>query len=138
MARETKSTILVAIIGAMSAVVIAVITTYGTIAVSAPEALKVKKELEDISDLQKIANLPIGTIVPSMLYPSQFAKAVGDLDRTTSHWVLADGQKDITTSQYGQLSNKTKTPDLRGMFLRGVNEGRDDGEQDPVERKPGV
>jgi hypothetical protein len=134
MDRETKSTILVSIIGAMSAVVIAVITTYGTIAVSAPEAKRVKKELEEISDLKLIANLPIGTIVPSMLPPSKFAKAVGDLERTTIEWVLADGQKDITTSQYGQLSDKTKTPDLRGVFLRGMNE---DGGRDPDDREPG-
>ncbi len=137
MKEQTKSTVLIAMISAISAVVIAVITTYGTIAVSEPEAKKVKKELEEISDLQLIANLPIGTIVPSMLGPSTFAKAVGDLDRTTSEWVLADGQSIAATSRYGQLSNKTKTPDLRGMFLRGVNEGRKDGEQDPDDRKPG-
>ena len=134
---QTKSTVLIAMISAISAVVIAVITTYGTIAVSEPEAKKVKKELKEISDLQLIANLPIGTIVPSMLGPSTFAKAVGDLDRTTSKWVLADGQSIAATSRYSQLSNKTKTPDLRGMFLRGVNEGRKDGEQDPDDRKPG-
>jgi hypothetical protein len=29
------------------------------------------------------------------------------------------------------------TPDLRGVFLRGVNEGRGDGKQDPDERKAG-
>jgi len=127
MARETKSTILVAIIGAMSAVVIAVITTYGTIAVSAPKTKALKEEL----DLKKIVNLPIGTIVPSMLQPTEFAKAVGDLDRETIEWALADGQKDITNSLYGQLSGRTYTPDLRGMFLRGMNEGRNDGKQDP-------
>jgi len=117
MARETKNTILVAIIGAMSAVVIAVITTYGTIAVSAPKTKALKEEL----DLKKIANLPIGTIVSSMLKPTEFAKAVGDLDRETIEWVLADEQKDITNSLYGQLSGRTNTPDLRGMFLRGMN-----------------
>ncbi len=42
MAKETKSTILIATISAISAIVIAVITTYGTIAVSAPEDKKVK------------------------------------------------------------------------------------------------
>ena len=90
MAGETKSTILIAIISAISAVVVAVITTYGTIAVSEPEAKKVKKELEEISDLQRIANLPIGTIVPSMLPPSLFAKVVGDpsvFDPEKSKWV---------------------------------------------------
>ena len=140
MAGETKSTILIAIISAISAVVVAVITTYGTIAVSEPEAKKVKKELEEISDLQRIANLPIGTIVPSMLPPSLFAKVVGDpsvFDPEKSKWVLADKQKDITNSRYGQLlNNRRYTPDLRGIFLRGMNEGRIDGDPDD-NRKPG-
>ena len=131
MATETKSTISIAIISAISAVVIAVITTYGTIAVSAPEAKKVKKELEEISDLKLITNLPIGTIVPSMLEPTVFAEAVGDVDRDTPDWVLADGDKDITNSLYGQLSHNRTPPDLRGVFLRGMNEGRNDGKQDP-------
>ncbi|MBN1932888.1 MAG: hypothetical protein JW786_14895 [Desulfobacterales bacterium] len=135
MSEGTKSTILIAIISAVSAIVVAVITTYGTIAVSEPEAKRVKKELEEISDLQQIANLPIGTIVPSMLHPSLFAKVVGDpsvFDPEKSSWVLADKQKDITRSRYGKLLNNTRyTPDLRGMFLRGMNEGRNDGKQDP-------
>ena len=135
MAGESKSTILIAIISAISAVVVAVITTYGTIAVSQPEAKKVKKELEEISDLQLITNLPVGTIVPSMLQPSLFSEVVGDpsvFNPEKNKWVLADEQKDITRSRYGKLLNNTRyTPDLRGMFLRGMNEGRDDGKQDP-------
>jgi len=134
MAGESKSTILIAIISALSAVVVALITTYGTIAVSQPEAKKVKKELEEISNFQLIANLPVGTIVPSMFQPSLFAEAVGDpsvFDPAKSKWVLADGQKDITRSRYGKwLGNTRFTPDLRGMFLRGMNEGRDDGKED--------
>lgn len=142
MKKQTKSTVMIAMISAISAVVIAVITTYGTIAVSEPEAKKVKKELEEISDLQLIANLPIGTIVPSMLHPSLFAKVVGDppvFNPEKSKWVLADKEKDITISRYGKLFNNTRyTPDLRGMFLRGMNEGRNDGEQDPdQDRTPG-
>jgi len=141
MAEGSKSTILIAIISAVSAIVVAVITTYGTIAVSAPEAKKVKEELKDISNLEKIANLPIGTIVPSMLPPSLFAEIVGDPDPSVfdprkSKWVLADG-RDIRISQYGKLSGNTETPDLRGMFLRGLNEGRKDDRQDPDVRKPG-
>ena len=81
----------------------------------------------DDERLLKRLRLPIGTIVPSMLDPNEFAEAVGDPNRTT--WVLADGN-DITDSQYGKLSKKKNTPDLRGMFLRGVNEGRKDGKQD--------
>lgn len=52
MAQETKSTILIAIISAISAIFVAAITTYGTIAVSAPEAKKLKEELKVI-DLER-------------------------------------------------------------------------------------
>jgi len=140
-AQETRSTILIALISAVSAIIVAVITTYGTIAVSKPEAKKLKDELRMI-DLEKISNLPIGTIAPSMLHPGLFARAVGDpsvFDPEKSKWVLADGQKDITNSQYGKLLVNTRfTPDLRGMFLRGLNEGRTDDRRDPDERQPGV
>jgi hypothetical protein len=140
MAGESKSTLLVAMVSAISAVFVAGITTYGTIAVSEPEAKRVKKELAEISELQLIANLPIGTIVPSMLQPSLFAKVVGDpsvFDPEKSKWVFADKQKDITISRYGQLlNNRRYTPDLRGVFLRGMNEGRIDGDPDH-DRRPG-
>jgi len=98
----------------------------------------IKDELGKISDMKKIANLPIGTIAPSMLDPSKFAEAVGDPNRTT--WVLADGN-DVTDSQYGKLllskntsstSNTISTPDLRGMFLRGMNVN---GGQDPEQNR---
>lgn len=91
--------------------------------------------LEEILRLKKIANLPVGTIVASMLEPSKFAEAVGDPNRKINEWQLADGKPIAATSRYGQLSGKTKTPDLRGMFLRGMNEGRKDGKQDPEQNR---
>jgi len=125
MVKETKSTIMVATISAVSAIVIALITTIGTIVVSAPEAKRVKKELEGISGL-KIVNLPIGTIVASLLQPSRFAEEVGDpsvFDPKESKWALAVGKdgEDIATSKYGKKLVMAYTPDLRGMFLRGMN-----------------
>lgn len=105
------------------------------------DAKEIRKGLGEISELQKIANLPIGTIIPSMLDSSLFAKAVGDspdFDSIKSKWVLADGQKDLTHSKYHRLTGESYTPDLRGMFLRGLNVGRDDGKQDPEQdRTPG-
>ena len=184
MARDARSTIVVAAISALSAVAIALITTYGTIAVSAPKVRQVKEGLQTISasasqvedaqqrlqavsagvqdmqrelkglsasvrdakqelqglpDLARIANLPIGAIVPSMLPPSLFAREVGDpsvFDPEKSKWVLADSRQDITLSRYGQLlGNTARTPDLRGMFLRGMNV---EGGADPDVRKAGV
>lgn len=102
--------------------------------------------LEEISDIEKIANLPIGTIISSMLDPKSFPAAVGERpgsDPVESKWVLADG-RDVTESRYGKLllsndtsSNTVSAPDLRGMFLRGMNAGRKDGMQDPDKRKAG-
>jgi hypothetical protein len=89
--------------------------------------------LKEIIDLKKIAYLPIGTILPSMLDPNSFAAAVGDppvFDPVKSKWVLADG-RDVTDSQYGKLFGN-ETPDLRGMFLRGMNVN---GGQDPNQNR---
>ena len=95
----------------------------------------IEAELTKVSELDKIANLPIGTIMPSMLEWSSFAETVGDpydFDEKVSRWVLADGRQDITKTRYGKLLGNTRhTPDLRGMFLRGMNDGRNDGKQDP-------
>ena len=77
--------------------------------------------------------LPIGTVIASMLAPADFAKEVGDpisFDDKNSRWTLADG-RDIGASKYKTSALSSKVPDLRGMFLRGLNVGRSDGLQDP-------
>ncbi|MHC4546096.1 MAG: hypothetical protein ACYS9C_18355 [Planctomycetota bacterium] len=84
--------------------------------------------LNEIIQLKKIAYLPIGTILPSMLDPNTFAKAVGDppvFDPVKSKWALAD-KREVTDANYGKFIGNI-TPDLRGMFLRGmnVNNGQD-------------
>jgi hypothetical protein len=79
-------------------------------------------------------SLPVGAIIASMLPPDSFAKSVGDpldFDPAKSKWVLANGTYDISRSTYRALSGKRLPPDLRGMFLRGVNAGRNDGKEDP-------
>lgn len=102
-------------------------------------AKEIKKELGTVSDIKKSANLPIGSIISSMLDSSRFAETVGDdtnsFKSTKNKWVLADGQKDLTGSKYHELTGKKHTPDLRGMFLRGMNVGRDDGKQDPKQER---
>lgn len=50
-----------------------------------------------------------------------------ELDST---WVLADG-RNVAGSDYATLTGQTNIPDLRGMFLRGRNNGRSDGWQNP-------
>jgi hypothetical protein len=86
--------------------------------------------------------VPVGTIVASFLNPAAFAKAVGDppLDKQKQYlsadsdfpvrWRLADTQEIIGTI-YSRDTGEEKLPDLRGMFLRGMNCGRDDGNEDP-------
>jgi len=77
--------------------------------------------------------LPVGTIVASMLSPTEFAQEVGDpavFDARVSRWTLANG-RDVSLSKYKTAALSLTVPDLRGMFLRGMNHGRNDGLQDP-------
>ena len=68
------------------------------------------------------ATLPIGTIISSMLKPATIGIKYGD------KWVLADGRRVSPKSEYTKLTGETTLPDLRGMFIRGMNEGRKDGD----------
>jgi hypothetical protein len=67
---------------------------------------------------------PIGMIVPSMLTLAQFQAING----TT--WVLANGAS-VSGSAYATITGNSTVPDLRGMFLRGKNNGRADTNEDP-------
>ncbi len=87
------------------------------------------------------SELPIGTIISSVLDPNQFANQVGDppvFEMEKSKWTLADG-KDLSKTKYATLStNNNKAPDLRGVFLRGINCGKTGENCDPDgERNPG-
>ena len=63
-------------------------------------------------------------IVPSMLTEVQFQSENG------LSWILADGRS-VTGSRYASITGSSTIPDLRGMVLRGKNNGRSDGNQDP-------
>lgn len=76
------------------------------------------------SSLTRTDSSPIGMIVPSMLTEAQFQSLNG------SSWVLAQGQT-ATGTAYASITGQSTVPDLRGMFLRGKNNGRADGQQDP-------
>lgn len=77
-----------------------------------------------IRDIDQRLPLPVGTIVASMLKPSEFAQYVGDpgdFGKSTSTWVPADG-REVDGSTYAKAtSGQVRVPDLRGMFLRGLN-----------------
>lgn len=66
---------------------------------------------------------PVGMIVASMLTEAQFQSLNG------SSWVLAAGQS-VAGTLYATVTGNTTAPDLRGMILRGKNNGRVDGQQD--------
>lgn len=55
--------------------------------------------------------LPVGSIIHSMLSPAQFANEMGDV------WVLADGRS-VAGSRYQAVQGSSTVPDLRGAFLR--------------------
>lgn len=84
--------------------------------------------------------LPIGTIVASVVEPAIFSELAGDpggFEPTRSVWVPADG-RDVSGSAYAaQHPGTTRVPDLRGLFLRGLNRFqpldplREDGLLDP-------
>jgi rhizosphere induced protein len=90
----------------------------------------------DVNQLSK--PVPVGTILPYAGYPTS----------VPSGWMLCKGQA-LDNKQYGELfkvinyiwgkkGTQFKLPDLRGMFLRGVNYTRDDKFKDPKasERNP--
>lgn len=67
--------------------------------------------------------LPVGTILASMLPEGQFNQETG------GGWVLADGRL-AEGARYATLTGNTKVPDLRGMFLRGLNIDGEGGDPD--------
>lgn len=67
---------------------------------------------------------PIGAIQSALLTEAQFQAQFG------TSWVLADG-RNVAGSKYATITLNATIPDLRGMVLRGKNNGRGDGNQDP-------
>jgi hypothetical protein len=66
----------------------------------------------------------IGELRSAMLSEADFQSQFG------TEWVLADGA-DVTGSKYHTLIGDTTIPDARGLSLRGKNNGRVDGNQNP-------
>lgn len=71
---------------------------------------------------------PVGTILESMLTEAQFQTQLGNPSPAT--WVLADGRSAVGTT-YQSITGFSTVPDLRGIFTRGKNNGRSDGNQNP-------
>jgi hypothetical protein len=74
--------------------------------------------------------LPVGSVVPTFLTEAQYQAEVGN-----TKWVLADGRSSAGT-EFATLTGLTTIPDLRGNGLRGKNNGRVDGNQNPAGEQP--
>ncbi|MEN8264654.1 MAG: hypothetical protein ABFR82_14470 [Nitrospirota bacterium] len=77
---------------------------------------KLKKDIKRLEQIQLPMDFPVGTIISSMLPYKKFQKAAGAL------WKPADGRNVSARSRYTKLTGKKTLPDLRGMFLRGLNQ----------------
>lgn len=64
--------------------------------------------------------LPVGSVVASMLTEGQFQGAA------STGWILADG-RNVAGSDFALLTGFSTVPDLRGVFVRGKNNGRSTG-----------
>lgn len=72
--------------------------------------------------------LPVGSVVASMLTEAQFQAQTGSPSPAT--WILCDGRS-IAGSLFQSVTGNTNVPDLRGIMIRGKNNGRADGNQNP-------
>jgi hypothetical protein len=67
----------------------------------------------------------VGDVRSSFLTEAQFQSLNG------TGWILADN-RDVTGSAFHAITGLTTAPDCRGVGLRGKNNGRSDGNQDPA------
>lgn len=109
-----KQGALVAVLSALVGLLSAVLTLY-TQAASIVDPLVESRIRKDFA--------PVGTIVASQLPPVEFAKATGETegdDFSKRTWILADGRK-VTGTVFAKLTGDKAVPDLRGVFLRGLD-----------------
>lgn len=74
------------------------------------------------------AALPVGTVVYSMLNASTFSSQ----QPAGQTWILADGRSIAGLNlAFENLTQSSTIPNLLGVFVRGKNNGRSDGNQNP-------
>jgi len=125
--------IIVALIGALASIAVAWITATQSAKPVAREAVG-----------DELAVL-VGTVIVSLVPPEKLAEISEDsrgLNPTKARWLPADG-RDVLGSRYAEFI-ETSVPDLRGLFLRGLNRSEQgrvrSGEVaalDDATRKPG-
>lgn len=72
-----------------------------------------------------------GSVLPSKMTLAQFQAVMG------VGWVLADGAVSPPSSKYFLITGFANIPDLRGLFARGYNNGKNTGYFDPDGRTLG-
>ena len=77
---------------------------------------QLEKNINDEFQKRELKAFPVGTIIASMLEFEKFQSVVGNA------WKPADGRKVSSKSKYAKLTGNATLPDLRGMFLRGLNQ----------------
>lgn len=77
---------------------------------------QLEKNIKNEFQTVKLKALPVGTIIASILEFKKFKNVAGNA------WKPADGRKVSAKSKYATLTGNTTLPDLRGMFLRGLNQ----------------
>ncbi len=96
----------------------------------------IEKKVSQINKLNvsgRIETIPVGTVLSSIIRPELFYS----LNNKKSQWVLADG-RNVEGSRYHVSTSQNVVPDMRGLFLRGVNENRSDSFSDrDLNRKVG-
>lgn len=95
--------------------------------------LELERERKEIERVKAVLEpLPPGTVIASVLEPKLFLS-----EGREEKWRLADASAIPPGSKYGTLvanasiASIDRLPDLRGVFLRGLNTGRKDGREDP-------
>jgi hypothetical protein len=114
------STGLVSMMGAQS---VSVPNTFA--AGDAISAAKVNANFQALVTAVSDNLVPIGTIIASTLTQAQMDAQCG-----AGLWAIADGS--AAPAAYATATGQPNLPDLRGQFLRGLNNGRTDGKQDPA------
>jgi hypothetical protein len=125
---KTSDKIWIAVITGIVSIVTAGITTFGVIRNNSSGIAESQDKLAAVN--AQIAGIkpevPVGTVIASLLDEREFAKAVGDpddFDTRTSKWTLADG-KTVPGTEWAKLRVNSPVPNLCGVFLRGKNNSK--------------
>ena len=83
-------------------------------------------QIVERSDVGFEKEFPIGSVLTSVLDWNSFSQiteeqASSEWDASKSKWAPADGRS-VATSKYTRKSGQPNVPDLRGVFLRGLNQ----------------